>query len=79
MPVPAMLFALATITLGNVIEKSPSAVGELLLKGEDHGEIVSLRELPGPFMINGLYMLELLERPQTRELGCVRRGWDIRF
>ena len=69
-----------TPTIGSLKELPPSAVGDIVLAGHDHGAIVVVEPLRGGGMFPpGFYEMTLIERGKPNGKGCVRTRWHASF
>jgi hypothetical protein len=65
-------------SIASIEDLEPSAIGEIVLKGREHGIVESVtpdRGLDPP----GVVRLNLTERPSAILRGCVRRKWTATF
>jgi hypothetical protein len=68
----------AAPNLGSIEGLEPSAIGEVVLRGRDHGTVESVLRDPG-LDPPGVVKLKLTERPFAVSGGCLRRKWTATF
>lgn len=75
-----LLQAAPAPTFSEAILLSPRQAGELLLKGQDHGQVEEARLPPDSQAAPpGTAELQLLEKPSLQDIGCTRRRWTVKF
>ena len=58
---------------------TPAEIGDLLLVGEPHGEVVFAEKIDAGMLPEGTVQLALEEMPRSLDAGCVRRRWEAMF
>jgi hypothetical protein len=68
----------AAPSIGSIEGLQPAAIGEVLLRGRDHGVIERVAPDHG-FGPPGMVKLKLTERPSPISGGCLRKQWTATF